>query len=700
MPEQARWKFGSIVIQGSVRMSCTPGIAPDQGLMIQPTNDVQPTNAIDDLVLEWGDGLTWTEVRRWKDCCVTRLERQWEPYIDTMYTIQDRRWKWKFPFVHGSYNVRDETGKLIEGDSLKSMRGLATILLTAMNEEAIDVAVLDDDIEPYAMGRDLIPQIAWLYANAAIELEKLCQLVGGSVHLLADNTIAIRNDEDPTLLPELNQIDPTVAAYSFDQKPEKIRAFASDTLFDGWLALEPVAPELGGNDSEDSDVKRIHDLSFTPVGGWDSCDPEEFMAIGRNADGTPVTTGPLAVESYRELVRQHCKKYIWKMFRICGFAGDITKPPGYRTDLNPEDLVDDVPQPFPDVVTPHGYPGYYDADTDTYFTDLPAKQMKNILPLEPTRLQSGIDEFGKFRKLPAEVAGQFKRHDTYGTTNTPTGSLTIWNYGFRVDVKNGYVFMNRPCFRITPIEPYNNDVDQIRFRTLHTGTELSEFFLDTDKLYRTMRMSIDAQDAAFYEVAERAPGDPWPVVYMPPVLYLRCGHGLKKDFYGVRYHHAWTYTTGATNGTGIEPLRKTEFQRVVIESYDSDYTNLNVFGNTPFDTKPNVEGSLEAAVTEYAMKYELQIAPFTNRYSVPYSQDTNSSVKQITWEAGATQPFIQTVSVGTEHDYGQMTQEKKEWDAYRAKNVKDANEQFGVSKTLDNAVRQQWDFGMGIVSQG
>ena len=141
MADRARWKYGSLLIEGHVSMACSPGVIPDQGRMIQPQGTTQPTSAIADLILEWGNTGTWAEVRRWKNCSIVRLEQTHEPYKDTVYTIQDRRWRWKHKFVNGSYNVKDETGTAI-GSTLKNAREIATLLLNALGETGYDVTAI------------------------------------------------------------------------------------------------------------------------------------------------------------------------------------------------------------------------------------------------------------------------------------------------------------------------------------------------------------------------------------------------------------------------------------------------------------------------------------------------------------------------------------------------------------------------------
>ena len=389
MADRARWKYGSLLIEGHVSMACSPGVIPDQGRMIQPQGTTQPTSAIADLILEWGNTGTWAEVRRWQNCSIVRLEQTHEPYKDTVYTIQDRRWRWKHKFVNGSYNVKDETGTAI-GSTLKNAREIATLLLNALGETGYDVTAIPTTAS-------VAPEVHWIYASAADELNKLCGLFGAQVHLRAANTIKLVVNGVGTIPPSTNLIEPVAAGIAFEQPPEKIRAYGSETLFDSWLMLEAVCPEFGGSTAVDSDVKLVDNLSFKPAAGWGNVDPERFLEV----------VGANDVETKK--LRAHCEKFMWRMFRIKGFAGLVTKPPGYDAETDPE-----TGSPYPAVTN-----------------------MKLLLPLHPTRLQAGIDETGKYVRNPAELAGSFRSADYLGAENLP--KYALWKFGFRMDVNNGYV---------------------------------------------------------------------------------------------------------------------------------------------------------------------------------------------------------------------------------------------------------------------
>ena len=639
MADRARWKYGSLLIEGHVSMACSPGVIPDQGRMIQPQGTTQPTSAIADLILEWGNTGTWAEVRRWKNCSIVRLEQTHEPYKDTVYTIQDRRWRWKHKFVNGSYNVKDETGTAI-GSTLKNAREIATLLLNALGETGYDVTAIPTTAS-------VAPEVHWIYASAADELNKLCGLFGAQVHLRAANTIKLVVNGVGTIPPSTNLIEPVAAGIAFEQPPEKIRAYGSETLFDSWLMLEAVCPEFGGSTAVDSDVKLVDNLSFKPTAGWGNVDPERFLEV----------VGANDVETKK--LRAHCEKFMWRMFRIKGFAGLVTKPPGYDAETDPE-----TGSPYPAVTN-----------------------MKLLLPLHPTRLQAGIDETGKYVRNPAELAGSFRSADYLGAENLP--KYALWKFGFRMDVNNGYVYTNRPCFRS---KGYTWEYATPAAMTAGTGYTPTATDLAEGAIFHTV------SDDTFWRLTGLGPATfvATSNSVFPPVLYLRTGYGIRKEMYGVRLHHGYELSTGVSNGTGTEPVRKTELQRLVIENYTLDYADFTSRG-AEYDNKTAIEASLSAACTQYAQRYIPSVQPQTGNYCIPYSQDTDGLVAQVTWEAGAESDFVQSVSVILNHDRSQKPADQRAAEEKRQREDRLNNQQFGQAQ-LSALVQQQMAFTPRLIT--
>lgn len=624
---RSRASFGGLLVQGSLAMSRTPGITPDRGSIVWPINDTQPSANIGNLVLQWGNDTDgWTTAHTWVDCRLSAFQEIRGRYRDAKYLVEDRRWRWRYPSVIGSYNVRDEENVVIPSTA-QNPRELAEILLDAMGETGYSVAALPTDAE-------LAPEVTWLYDNAAAELKKLANLFGCDVHLDSDNVVRIKARGVGTPPGTTNMMDPVTVGIAVEQPPIAVRAYAADTLFESWLELEPCAPELDGT------IELLDDLTFKPAVGWGKTDPENFMAV----------TGGSDAETKK--LRAHCQKYVWRMFRLKGFVGGRTKPPGYDADLD-------------------GGGSPWAAVTD----------MKLLLPLLPTRLLTGPDEDGDFHRLPAEVAGSWAPHGLFSSKNLPP--YTIWTHGFRLDVNNGYVFLNRPCYRVpNVVHAYANS----SARTAFTGYSPTQADFHNGNLFR------QKDNNTFWKLTAWSSG---PVVtwasaemtYQPPVLALRCGYGLRQTKSGPRYHHTNTYSTGVSNGTTFEPLRKTEYQRIVIEEYTSDYTDLSAIG-TEYDNKTTVAADLLAAATLHATRYQATLQPQTAMYHTPYLLETDGIVQQITYAAGAEEPFEQTVSVNWEHDESQRPAYQR-WQAEKQRADQEKSlQEFGATQTA-RTIQQQ-----------
>lgn len=630
---RARALFDGNLVGVSMSMAVTPGIVPDNGTIVYATNTTQPSNNIGDLVLQWGNDTDgWSTVRTWVDCHLARADRQKKRYDDIVYTVRDRRWRWQHRYINGVYNVRDEKDSLITATQ-KTPQELATLLLEALGESSFDVTA-------FSTVADDAPAVQWLYANAATELSKLAQRFGLDVHLLSDNTVKMVQRGTGTVPGTTNLIEPVQATLALEQPPETIRAYCSATEFESWLKLTPCAPELDGT------VEDLDDLSFMPLAGWERTDPVAFLDVNGATDA----------ETTR--LREHCKRYIWRMFRVSGFAGGATKPPGYDADEG---------------------------------GSLPAvTNMKLLAPFQPNRLQTGLDENGKYRRLPAELAGSFSQLDTIDPHSVP--KYTLWTDGFRIDGNNGYVYTNRPCYRLPiPVHTYANSAARIAF----TGYTPTQEDFDSKSLF------VDADTLNYWRIAAYNPSGPivtWESAVesiSPPILALRCAYGLREANYGNRYHHGYDHTTGATNGSGDAAIRVPWTNRIVIEEYTSDYSDLAATG-TEFDNKTAVEAILQAAAEAEALNYLPTLQPQTGRYHTPFTIDTDGKVQQVSYSAGAELEFVQTVSVNFEHVRNQLPRDE-EMRARTARNeLKQDLSEFG-QKQLLRAAEQAVAFPMHMI---
>lgn len=82
--------------------------------------------------------------------------------------LVDERWAWDFYQITGNYNIRFPNG-LVDPAHEKKPQELATLLFQMLGVDAFDVSLLPNDARPEA---------DWENANAAAELEKLCNGLG------------------------------------------------------------------------------------------------------------------------------------------------------------------------------------------------------------------------------------------------------------------------------------------------------------------------------------------------------------------------------------------------------------------------------------------------------------------------------------------------------------------------------------------
>lgn len=248
------------IIRGDFTLS--HGISPSIAtLQISP----QTNFAVQGGTLTITYGVTQIE---FPDCAMdmSSLNAGGDGYIRTV-RIVDRRWRWKYGYVIGKYNIRRTDGGINKATE-KTPRELATILLKAMGETGFDVNQLPDDNRP---------AVDWDYANPAEELARLCDAHGCRVVLQLNNLVRICRLGVGAELPS-DRI--ASGGYSFDppEMPDHLLFVCGPTRWQAKLNLEAV-----GRDT-DGEVKLIKDLSYNPRGageqyGWVDQYPETFQAL-------------------------------------------------------------------------------------------------------------------------------------------------------------------------------------------------------------------------------------------------------------------------------------------------------------------------------------------------------------------------------------------------------------------------------------
>lgn len=162
--------------------------------------------------------------------------------------IHDRRWKWAWGHLSGTYNTRLATGTIQPGRE-RSPRELFVRALEAMGETDYDISQVP--IEP-------MPEVNWSMDVPSRSLADLADYFGMRVVLRLDNRVAIVSNGVGAQLPEGGY---TEYAQMFDppERPLDLLFTGGPSRFEVSYALEAVGEELGTKE-----VKPIDKLSYRP----------------------------------------------------------------------------------------------------------------------------------------------------------------------------------------------------------------------------------------------------------------------------------------------------------------------------------------------------------------------------------------------------------------------------------------------------
>lgn len=241
--------------------------------------------------------ITFGSVRiEFYDCLLDSLTYSHSNEKIATCVIKDRRWRWANPVISGRYNIRDDAGNLKDYNE-KTPQELATLLLEKLGEKEFDVTQLPNDGRPY---------VDWDYANAAAELQSLCESYGCSVVLGINGKVRICKAGEGESLPELESISSGGIVIDPAETPDKIVMYGEPDEFQGDFYI----PDAVGLDT-DGAIKLIGDLSYKPSaadGGWAKADIDgySFMCI---ADYTQRTLA---------------QRYVFRCYRPSGLKEDGT----------------------------------------------------------------------------------------------------------------------------------------------------------------------------------------------------------------------------------------------------------------------------------------------------------------------------------------------------------------------------------------
>jgi hypothetical protein len=259
MPDlQGQVRFPGVAQVVSARYVYTSGVAPGVAVLdIAP----QPGVIFSGGTLELDFGSIHLAL---PDCRVERIRFQrTEQGTIWRLKILDRRWRWTFGRISGTYNLRRDNGDLID-ETERTPAQLAELCLEAMGESDFDVSALP-----------ATPRLTveWDHDSPAQVLAQLAAQCGCRVVLAADNRVMLATldaGDQPTSLPETMQF-----ALSAIEAPaaDRITLVSGPVRYQADFRLEAVGLDVDG------EIRPLDQLSYKPAGGWSLIDLEHFQAV-------------------------------------------------------------------------------------------------------------------------------------------------------------------------------------------------------------------------------------------------------------------------------------------------------------------------------------------------------------------------------------------------------------------------------------
>lgn len=303
--------FGNIQVARGFDFTFGPGVQPSV-CMIYTVPHVPQLPSVADLVLQTEGEAPFV----FRQCLLE------DPRLDSgsggsfwTLPVKDRRWKWQFASLTGSYNIPRPDGTILRERTPSSLIGLC---LQAMGEVDWDASRIPDNPRP---------ERQWDGAIAAAELDRLCAELGCIVVLnpLTDR-VEIWPEGEGNLLPN-GPIQGSAYAPFRPATPQKVRVESGLTLFQAVFKAEAVGLDTDGT------YKPIDELSYKPAGGW---------ATASVASEFPEVTGTYADQNGKTLYKRDlARAHVWKDYRITGLAqGGWAVPVLQGTPFEPQSLRD------------------------------------------------------------------------------------------------------------------------------------------------------------------------------------------------------------------------------------------------------------------------------------------------------------------------------------------------------------------------
>lgn len=251
------FRFGNVVGVQQLQFTRSRGAQPGVCTFTIPAEGAPlPTFPA---TMRFADGRRSCEFR---DCLIGDIALDRSEGDSWIVSVFDRRWRWAFGEISGTYNVR-RAGKIISR-TRRTPQELAALLFDAMGEKRYDVS---------RMPNDLYPEINWDMETPASALDALCSSVGAVLVPRLNDTFAIWPLGVGAQLPKELGAD-FKQSIDFAEVPDYLGFAAGPTTWQKTLELwKPVGIEPSGK------IVPIDELSYRPPNGWKYENPSTFAGV-------------------------------------------------------------------------------------------------------------------------------------------------------------------------------------------------------------------------------------------------------------------------------------------------------------------------------------------------------------------------------------------------------------------------------------
>jgi hypothetical protein len=303
-------------------VSCSYTVSHDVGAGIAaleiPEQDLRSVATYGDLVIT--DGVGTVVLRRCKLADV-QYSAGGGPRTITLL-IADRRWQWRFGRVQGDWNQQEpypDPDDFPEGEFVVSGGPYAPGTYRTAADLMGDCLEALGEREPVVLDPPSVPVPArWGSGESpAPALSQVAAAVGYRVvYQPCADRVLVAPQGDGAALPANLPIASDSGSVNLPQRPGAIAVVGGPTLYQDFLALEPVGFEKSGA------CRPINKLSFAPgmrangVGNWQHSNPLSFW----EAEATDELT--------HEEAMALAKRHVWRTFRVrqidvAQFADDV-----------------------------------------------------------------------------------------------------------------------------------------------------------------------------------------------------------------------------------------------------------------------------------------------------------------------------------------------------------------------------------------